>query len=137
MKNIGKRDEVREVPDGYARNFLIPNGLAKQASASALNALGTKKADEAAHKRLAKQKAEAAAQKLSGKTFVFRLKTGDKGELFGSVSSRNIEEKILKEEHETIAATLPKHIKELGENKVRVNCGEGAETEVTIRIVAD
>lgn len=94
VKGKGKKGELCNVSDGYARNYLFPNGLAKPADASAMNEL--KNADESArhHKAEEIKAAKELAQKLEGKTVVIHAKAGANGKLFGSVTAKEIAAKI-------------------------------------------
>lgn len=90
VKNIGKKDEMHEVSDGYARNYLLPRGLAVVADSAAVNEVRTKEAARQHHadEELAAAKEQAA--KLEGRTVVIRAKAGQGGRLFGSVTGKDI-----------------------------------------------
>ena len=90
VKKIGKKGETLEVKEGYARNFLIPNGLASEASGGVLKQVQEEK--KAQDRRMAKEKAEAEAlaDKLKNLSLVLRHKAGDEGRLFGSITSAEI-----------------------------------------------
>ena len=96
VKNIGKKGEIVEVKEGYGRNFLIPNGLAAEASQGTL-----KQADEekkAQERRKAREKAEAqeTAQKMASLVLTLRHKAGEEGHLFGSVTNAEVAEGLKK-----------------------------------------
>ena len=86
VKNIGKKDEMHEVSDGYARNFLLPRKLAVVADAAAVNVVKTKA--EAVEHRAAEElsQAQALAAKLNGRAVTLHAKAGNGGRLFGSVT---------------------------------------------------
>lgn len=90
VKGQGKKGEMKEVSDGYARNYLIPRNLAAQATADNLNALKIK--EKAAAAKAAKEKAlaEENAKKLEGVQVIIRAKAGSSGKLFGAVTSQEI-----------------------------------------------
>lgn len=94
VKGKGKRGEMKEVSDGYARNFLIPKGLAKEASKDSLNTLRLQ--DKAKQARIAEEKAAAfaAADKLSGVQVVIKARAGKEGKLFGAVTSQEISDAL-------------------------------------------
>ena len=97
VKGSGKKGELLNVSDGYARNFLIPRGLAIEANAQAMNELNSKQA-AAAHKiEVEKQAAADLAKRLEGKTVKLPAKAGANGKLFGSVTSKEIAEEIKKQ----------------------------------------
>ena len=86
VKGSGKKGEVKEVSDGYARNFLIGKGLAVEANAKNMSELAGKKSSEQHKADVAKQEAIDAAAKLKGKTVEIKAKAGQGGKLFGAVT---------------------------------------------------
>lgn len=98
VKALGKKGQVFEVSDGYARNFLFPKGLAIEATSGNLNDIASKKVNEERKKEKEKQEAQALAAKLSAITIEVSTKTGEGGRLFGSVTNKEIAE-ALKAKH--------------------------------------
>jgi large subunit ribosomal protein L9 len=94
VKALGKKGQIFEVSDGYARNFLFPRGLAVEATSGNLNDLASKKANEERKKEKEKQEAQALAAKLSDITIEVSTKTGEGGRLFGSVTNKEIAEAL-------------------------------------------
>jgi large subunit ribosomal protein L9 len=94
LKGTGKIGELINVSDGYARNYLIPRGLAMEADNKALNELHNREQSVKHHAEAEKQNAEDAAKELSGKTVKVFAKAGAKGKLFGSVTSKEIADAI-------------------------------------------
>ncbi len=94
VKGHGKAGELVQVSDGYARNFLLPRGLAVEADAQAMNDLRNKEAAQKHHLAVEKQEAEAAAATLSGKTVKIKARAGQGGKLFGSVTTKEVAEAI-------------------------------------------
>lgn len=94
VKPHGKKGEIVEVNDGYARNFLIKKGLAKEASAQIINEVNQKNKAEAHRKELERQAAEALTKELDGKTFKVAIQCGENGKMFGSVTAKEIAEAI-------------------------------------------
>ena len=90
----GKKDQIVNASDGYARNFLLPRGLAVEADAQAMNDLRNKEAAQKHHLAVEKQEAEAAAALLSGKTAKIKARAGQGGKLFGSVTTKEVAEAI-------------------------------------------
>lgn len=90
VKGQGKKGELKEVSDGYARNFLLPRGLAAEATTDNINTLKLK--EKARQAQIAREKAEAEenAKKLSGVQVTIRAKAGKNGKLFGAVTSQEI-----------------------------------------------
>ena len=94
VKSLGKKGELVEASDGYARNFLIPKGLAMEANTAAMNDFNNKESAKKYHKEEEIKAAKADAEKLEGKTFKLTAKAGANGKLFGSVTSKDISAKI-------------------------------------------
>lgn len=94
VKPHGKKGEIVEVNDGYARNFLIKKGLAKEASAQIINEVNQKNKAEAHRKELERQAAEALTKELEGKTFKVAIQCGENGKMFGSVTAKEIADAI-------------------------------------------
>lgn len=94
VKPHGKKGEIVDVNDGYARNFLIKKGLAKEASAQIINEVNQKNKAEAHKKELEKQAAAELAKDLEGKTFKVAIQCGENGKMFGSVTAKEIAEAI-------------------------------------------
>ncbi len=97
VKSLGKKGELVNASDGYARNFLIPKGLAVEANATAMNEFNNKEQAKKFHKAEEIKAAEADAAKLDGKTVKVSARAGANGKLFGSVTSKDIAEAINKE----------------------------------------
>ena len=97
VKNVGKRDDILTVSDGYARNFLFPQKLAAEATPGALKEIQRKRAAQDAREAemLAEAKDKAAA--LKGKVITLEVKCGDKGRLYGSVTNAEVAEELEKQ----------------------------------------
>ena len=87
VKGTAKKGEMKEVSDGYARNFLIPKGVAKEATASSINDLNQQKTAESLKKQKEEQDAKDLAEKLKAITVTMYSKAGDGGKLFGSITT--------------------------------------------------
>ncbi len=94
VKGQGKKGQLINVSDGYARNFLLPKGLAVEANSENLNVMKTKDAAEQHRLALEKAAAQELAGKLSGKTVKLTAKAGANGKFFGSVTSKEIAEAV-------------------------------------------
>ena len=97
VKSIGKKDQIVNVSDGYARNFLFPRGLAIEANAQAMSEFKNKENAEKFRIKTETENAQANAEKIKGKTIRFSVPAGQGGRLFGSVTTKEIAEKIKKE----------------------------------------
>ncbi len=90
VKKLGKKGELVNASDGYARNYLFPRGLATEANASAMNDFNNKENAKKYHKQQEIDAAKADATKLDGKTFKLTAKAGANGKLFGSVTAKDV-----------------------------------------------
>ncbi|MDE7329141.1 MAG: 50S ribosomal protein L9 [Clostridia bacterium] len=95
VKSVGKKGEIIEVNDGYARNFLMKKGLAQQATASVINETNQKNAAIARQKQKEYEEAVALAKELNGKVVKVAIKFGDNGKPFGAVTSKEISQALL------------------------------------------
>ncbi len=117
VKGVGKKDEMHEVSDGYARNFLFPRKLAVAADAAAVNEVKTKAAAVEHHAAEALAAAKALAAKLNGSTVDVYAKAGSNDRLFGSVTAKDIAAALTKVAGETIdkrKVVLDADIKQFG-----------------------
>lgn len=94
VKNLGKKGELVNTSDGYARNYLFPRGLAVEANAAAMNDFNNKESAKKFHKEEEIKAAKADASKLEGKTVKLSAKAGANGKLFGSVTAKDISAEI-------------------------------------------
>lgn len=98
VKKLGKKGDVLEVSEGYARNFLLPRKLAVEATAVNVNSINQQKASEARKRQQAIDEAKLMAAQLSKLTVTISVKTGEGGKLFGSVTGKDIAD-ALAEQH--------------------------------------
>ena len=94
VKGQGKKGELKEVSDGYARNYLLPRKLATEATADNLNAFRLKEKAKAAQIAKEKAQAEENAKKLGGVQVIIKAKAGNAGKLFGAVTSQEISDAL-------------------------------------------
>ena len=97
VKNIGKRDEILNVSDGYARNFLFPQKLAAEATPGTLKEIERKRAAQDAREAERRAEAEAKAALLKNKVVNLQVKCGEKGRLYGSVTAAEVAEALEKQ----------------------------------------
>jgi large subunit ribosomal protein L9 len=90
VKGTGKKGDIVEVSDGYGKNFLVKKGLAEIATASGINEVNQKKAAAEFHKAEEIKAMKELASKLNGQTVSVKIKVGENGKLFGSVTSQNV-----------------------------------------------
>ncbi|ENK1245109.1 50S ribosomal protein L9 [Clostridium tepidum] len=94
VKSLGKKGDLVNASDGYARNYLIPKKLAEQATENNLHILNNKKEAERRQKLKELEEAQKLAKSLMGKEIKFKVKIGENGRLFGSITSKDISEKL-------------------------------------------
>ena len=126
VRGQGKKGEMKEVSDGYARNYLMPRGLASPATADAVNALKLKEKAKAAQMAKEKAAAEENAKRLSGVVVQISARAGQGGRLFGAVTSQEIAE-ALREQHgieiEKNKIVQAEPIKQVGSYEVKAKLG--------------
>ncbi|MGN0652031.1 MAG: 50S ribosomal protein L9 [Gemmiger sp.] len=137
VKSIGKKDEIHEVSDGYARNYLLPRGLAAEADANALNTARTKSEAKAHHEAEAKAAAEELAAKISGQIITVKVKGGASGKLHGKVTSKDVADQLSKltgAEIDKKKVEMPSNIKEFGsyDAQIRLHVGVVASFKVKV-----
>ncbi len=136
-KNLGKANAIVEVNDGYARNFLIPRGLAIEASPAALNEAKTKIQVEKYRKDHELEDAKKLAGVISGLTVVMKSKAGENGKLFGSITSKDVSEalqKQFKHEIDKKKFNMPDAIKTLGETEVELRLYTGVMAKLKVKV---
>ena len=94
VKNVGKAGEIKEVSDGYARNCLIKQGLAEEATAVKINSLNIKKGAEDFHRQEEIKALKLQASNLNGKSVTLSVKCGDNGKVFGAITSKEIADAV-------------------------------------------
>ncbi|MER2054349.1 MAG: 50S ribosomal protein L9 [Clostridia bacterium] len=97
VRNMGKRDDILTVSDGYARNFLFPQKLAVEATPGTLKEIERKRAAQDAREAELRAEAQAKAELLKNKVIVLEVKCGDKGRLYGSVTAAEVAEALEKQ----------------------------------------
>lgn len=97
VKAQGKKGDIVNVNDGYARNFLLPKGLAEEATADALNSATLKKQAVAYHKEMERKEALAHKAQVDKSTVTLKVKCGENGKIFGSITSANIADELVKQ----------------------------------------
>jgi len=140
VKGVGKKEEMVEVSPGYARNFLLPKGLAVEASSENINIMNTKKAAEKARKDREFEDAKVLASKLEGKTVIIKAKAGENGKLFGSITSKDISDRIkedLKLDVDKKKINLPDAIKTLGTTQVEIKVYPKVSATINVSIVRE
>ncbi len=135
IRGLGKKYDVKNVSDGYARNFLIPKKLAKLATETAVRDIEEQKKELTCRQDKLKSALEKTAERLSGKEFHFYPEVGEKHEVFSSVGKKDVKNAIddfltfipadlKKEISDKIKINLLRSIKTLGSHQVKIELGE-------------
>lgn len=137
VKSIGKKFDIKEVPDGYARNFLIPKNLAKPATSEVQKTVEKIKLEKEKENLALTENLKRTAKELSQKKIIFYLKADEKGHLFGSVNKDAIlkslrDQKFILSEHAEIKIEHP--LKEIGEYEIELNLHKGIKAKLKISI---
>jgi len=137
IRGLGRTGEIKDVADGYARNFLLPKGLAIEATGGELKQLAQERQSEKTKKDRAHQDAEELAKRLGEVTLVFKLKAGEQGKTFGSVTAKEVADALKKEAKADIDKTkivLHEPLRSLGVHKVEVRLLTDVRASVTVAI---
>ncbi len=140
VKGSGKKGDVKEVSDGYARNFLLVKGLAAEANAKNLSDLAGKKASEQHKADVAKAEALDAAKRLKGQKVVIKAKAGAGGKLFGAVTASQVADAVnadfgIKVDKKKIA--LASDIKTFGVYSAEVKLMAGISEKITVEVTEE
>ncbi len=138
VKSLGKKDEIVEVSDGYARNFVLPKKLGVEATPKNLNELKLKKAheDKVAAENLAA--AQALAKKMEDESVTLSIKVGEGGRTFGTISSKEIAEAMkqqLGHDVDKKKITIKNPIKSIGTFSVDVKLHTKVTATMTVKVV--
>jgi len=138
IKNVGYKDDVVEVKDGYGRNFLIPQGKAKLASEGALKMLAEDIRQRGFKMDKLKKDAEALSTKLEGSTITIATKAGSTGRIFGSITTLHIANALKDKGFEVDRRKIvTDDIKELGTYAANVNLFKDITANISIDVVAE
>lgn len=139
IKGVGKKDEVINASDGYARNFLFPKKLAVEANSENMSKLNNKKEANNYRKDLEKQAAEEIAKKLKGILLKINVKAGENGKIFGGVTAKEISDTLKTQaniEVDKKKIELKEQIKTLGTFSVNVKLYEGVTGVLKVDVIA-
>ncbi len=140
VENIGRAGEIKDVADGYGRNFLLPRKLAVVAHKGV--EAEAKRIREAAGKREAKDRdeAQALADEIGDRTVVVRLRTGEEGKAFGAITNQDIAQ-ALKQQHQVEVdhrkIELREPIKQLGEHQVQLRLHRDVTAHINLIVTSD
>jgi len=143
VEKLGKAGEIKEVADGYARNFLIPGALAETATASSIKKAEILRSLQVKKAELNLKETEELVAKIDGFNVKILAKANEKGQLFGSVTAKMIIEALAEATAEKTLnineaqIVIKEPIKEIGEYPITINFNHGLEAAITVAIEAD
>lgn len=139
VKGQGKKGEVVDVNEGYAKNFLIKKGLAEAATAAKLNDIAMKKSAADFHRAEEIKATKELAKTIGGQNFTVKIKAGVNGKVFGSVTAANVSDSLAEAGYavDKKKIILPSPIKNLGEYELEIKFMEGVSTKIKITVVAE
>ena len=139
VRKLGKRGDVKDVPDGYARNFLFPNRLAEPATGVALKKLETHRAEVEKEDAALRGHLEALSRRIRETAIRFELSQGKDGSVFGSVNKDSILSALREQglvTKERVEVHLDRPIKEFGEHIVEISLKKGITVKLKIVVAA-
>ena len=139
IDKLGWLGDVVEVSEGYARNYLLPQHLAKPATEAAIRAIAEEKAKRAEQRRLEGRRLQAAAEAVDGAEAVVAAKANEQGHLFGSVTARQIAANLRSQGFQVAdeIVQLHEHIKEVGTHAVTLKFAPDVTATVNVVVVAE
>lgn len=136
VPGLGRPGDVKDVADGYAKNFLLPRGLASEASSGALKQVAHERQTAKAKKDREREEAKELAARLATTTLTFRLKVGPQGKAFGSVTAKDVAEALgrrgIEVPHERVHLAEP--LRSIGSHEVEVRLHSEVRAKVTATI---
>ena len=139
IKGVGKKDEIINASDGYARNFLLPKKLAVEANSANMSKLKAKQDSNQYRKNVEKEDAQKVAEKLKGILLKISVKAGENGKIFGSITSKEIAENLKTQyqiEVDKKKIELKEPIKTLGSFTVQIRLYEGVIGNLKIQMIS-
>jgi large subunit ribosomal protein L9 len=140
VKALGKSGEVKEVADGYARNFLLPRGLALEATSGNLRVVAARQEQAVKKEQNEAALAQQTAAKLNGANVTIKSKAGEGGRLFGSITAKEVAEALGAAFKSTIdkrKLEINDPIKTLGSHVVKVHLYKGVVAEITVNVIVE
>lgn len=138
LKNVdqlGQTGEIKKVAEGYARNFLIPRGLATMATPGAIRQAKLLRESKTRHQAKELGEAQALAQALDGLSVTFQARAGESDRLYGSITNAHIAEALAQQANQVVdrrKIDLEEPLKELGTHTVTIRLAPGAEAKVMV-----
>ena len=140
IKNVGRKEQIIEANDGYARNYLFPKKLAIEATKDNMLKLQAKKTSEANKKKAEIEANKEIAKKIEKIELTIKAKVGENSKIFGGITSKEIAEELKKQhkfEIDRKKITLKDTIKSLGRYTAEIKFGDGVNAELTINVTGE
>ena len=140
IKGVGRKDDIIEANDGYARNFLIPKGKAVEANNANLSKLKAKQSSNEHKLELEKQEAERIKEKLSDLTLEIKVKVGENGKIFGGVTSKEISDNLKTQYNMDIdkkKIVVKETIKTVGVQVIEIKLFQGIIGKLKVKIIGE
>lgn len=137
VKGTGKKDQIVEASDGYARNYLLPRKLAREATAEALNSIEKAKSADRHREEVKRQEAEKLARNLKGKVVQLSVRGGENGKIYGSVTNEQIAAAVreqLKIEVDKRKIEVEEPIKNAGQSFINLKLMAGISTRLIVNV---
>jgi large subunit ribosomal protein L9 len=140
VPNLGTAGEIKQVAPGYFRNFLLPRGLAVEATKGQINALQTDKSVREAQRNRGRDRAGALAGQLGEITLRIPVRLGEQGRMFGSVTNKDVADALQSQAHVTVDRhdiSLSEPLKSIGVHSVPVKLEHGVTASVQVELVPE
>lgn len=140
VPNLGQAGEVKEVAAGYLRNFLLPRGLAVEASKGKLRSMQSQSTAKTAQTDRAKDQTSALAERLGETTLRIPVRLGEQGRIYGSVTNKDVAEALSAQAEVSVdrhKIELGEPLKSIGAHSVPVKLDHGVEAHVTVELVPE
>lgn len=137
VQGSGKKGDIVNVSDGYAKNFLLKRGLAVEATAKAMNEINAKKAADEHRIKVETEAAQAVANEIKDKTIKVLAKAGENGKLFGSVTAKEVADEVKKQlgyEIDRRKITLESEIKKFGTYNAEIKLQHGVSSKIFVMV---
>ncbi|HEX8918675.1 MAG TPA: 50S ribosomal protein L9 [Chloroflexota bacterium] len=140
VPSLGSKGDIKQVAPGYFRNFLLPRGLAVEATKGQIRALETSSSTRAAQSARAKEQASGLVQQLEATTIQIPVRLGEQGRIYGSVTSKDIADQLSERAGVSIdrhKIELPEPLKSIGVHTVPIKVDQGVEAKIQVELVPE
>jgi large subunit ribosomal protein L9 len=140
VENLGYAGEIKQVAPGYYRNFLLPRGLAVEATKGQIRALEVSATSHSAKVAKAKTQSNALADKIEAASISIQVRLGEQGRIYGSVTNKDIAETLLEQTGISVDRhdiELPEPLKSIGEHTVPIKLEQGIEANLRVTLVPE